>query len=110
MVNYDYECQSCGRFEYSQVIGSKALEQCPVCGKPCERLISGGIHASVRGEVTTIGQQMERNTKKMGKYKLEELAPEKAEQSSPSGLTKEKFKKITKMTPEQKKKYIMEGK
>jgi hypothetical protein len=61
-------------------------------------------------DIKTIGQLAERNTKKMGKYHLEE----KMRQDN-MGLHKKnkeisaKRRKINKMTAEQKRKYIMEG-
>ncbi|MFI5404954.1 MAG: FmdB family zinc ribbon protein [Nitrososphaerales archaeon] len=110
MIEYLYECEKCGRFDHSQSISSPTLETCPTCNSPCERLISGGIHASVKQEITTIGQLSERNTKKMGKGKLEELSPPKKEEVSPTGLTKDTYKKLSKMTPERKTRWILEGK
>ena len=108
-MRYDYECQRCGIFEHCQAMGSDALAQCPVCSGLVERLISGGIHASVRQEATTLGQLAEKNSKALGKSKMEELHPPKKEEVSATGLTRETFRKISKMSPERKKRYILEG-
>ena len=60
---YDYECQECGHLikDVSQSIKDDALTKCPKCKKnSLQRIIYGGIHASVkRGSPTTVGQLAE---------------------------------------------------
>ena len=81
---------------------------CPKCKKRTfERLISGGLAAFVAQEPTTIGQLADKNTKK-NKSQLDEAAAKKRE-TEPQQPDVSYRKKINKMTPEQKHKYIMEG-
>jgi putative FmdB family regulatory protein len=40
MPIYEYECESCGRFEVTQRITEDALKTCSKCGKPVHRLVS----------------------------------------------------------------------
>jgi putative FmdB family regulatory protein len=43
MPAYDYLCDSCGdRFERRQKMSEPAIADCPACGGPVHRLISGG--------------------------------------------------------------------
>jgi putative FmdB family regulatory protein len=49
MPTYEYECQSCGYgFEMRQ--GITALEECPECRGPVQRLISGGTGFILKGK------------------------------------------------------------
>ena len=63
--------------------------------------------AFVTQEPTTIGQLADKNTRK-NKSQLDEAAAKKRE-SEPQQPDVSYRKKINKMTPEQKHKYIMEG-
>lgn len=49
MPDYDYRCEKCGRFVVTQKITAPALEKCPVCGSPVERLISRNIGVIFKG-------------------------------------------------------------
>lgn len=49
MPVYDYRCDNCGRFECAQRITAPALEQCPTCGGPVERLVSRGVGVVFKG-------------------------------------------------------------
>lgn len=107
MPIYEYECQNCNySFEIEQRIKDKPKKKCPECKKmQLERLISitmGFVH----GDINTIGQLADKNTKLMGKYKLSEEAEKNKAKQDPR---KELHKKINKMTPRQKLKYIHEG-
>ena len=113
MSLYDYSCNYCGFLweNVSQSIHDAPKKQCPRCKKMClTRLISLGLPPIVIGEATTLGQLADRNTKKIGKYKTSE---EKAKHKEIIGKgTKERIdlnKKISKMTPEQKLRYIENG-
>ncbi|GAW93378.1 FmdB family zinc ribbon protein [Calderihabitans maritimus] len=44
MPTYDYRCQKCGVFEYTQNITEPALEKCPHCGQEVKRLISRNVN------------------------------------------------------------------
>jgi len=65
------------------------------------------LAAFVAQEPTTIGQLADKNTKK-NKSQLDEAAAKKRE-TEPQQPDVSYRKKINKMTPEQKHKYIMEG-
>ena len=40
MPNYEYQCQKCGTFEFTQRITEKALRKCPTCKGKVKKLIS----------------------------------------------------------------------
>ena len=40
MPIYEYRCEKCGEFEYSQRITDAALQRCPTCKRKVRRLIS----------------------------------------------------------------------
>jgi putative FmdB family regulatory protein len=108
--HYDYGCNHCGfkQQDLYQSINDKPYKKCPKCKKPTfERLISGGLTAFVVQEPSTVGQLAARNTKK-NKSQIEEAAAKKRE-TEPQQPDVSYRKKINKMTPEQKHKYIMEG-
>ncbi|MEW5722675.1 MAG: zinc ribbon domain-containing protein [Thermodesulfobacteriota bacterium] len=50
MPTYEYECGSCGlQFERRQAMSEEPLAQCPECGGPVHRLISGGAGFLLQG-------------------------------------------------------------
>lgn len=49
MPTYDYECEKCGRFETVQKITAPALEACPNCGSPVQKLISKNVAIIFKG-------------------------------------------------------------
>lgn len=138
MITYEYECGCCGhRFEIKQSIKDNPLKKCNACGQHMlERLMFGGIGAFIQQEATTVGQLASRNTKKMGKYELQEKRQYQKEQERDAKIRlkqeaaaklggsipdipeerptpvygKVDYEKINKMNAEQKKKYILEGK
>ena len=73
MPVYEYECQNqdCQfGFEIEQSIKDEAYIKCPACKKrKLERLLFP-VAGFVRKDPTTLGQQAERNMKKMGKEGL----------------------------------------
>ena len=111
MPIYEYECQACfHRFEIEQKVKDKPKKRCPSCNKnKLERLISQTL-GFVHGDINTIGQLSDKNAKRMGKYKLSEIEAKKNESEGPTKKRRELHKKINKMTPLQKKKFIYEGK
>jgi putative FmdB family regulatory protein len=40
MPIYEYQCQKCGLFEYSQRITDNPIRRCPTCGSKVTRIIS----------------------------------------------------------------------
>lgn len=49
MPVYDYRCNKCGDFEYSQRITEDALEVCPTCNNPVVRLVSKNVAIILKG-------------------------------------------------------------
>lgn len=129
---YDYQCSACGHemHDVQQSIQEDAITKCPKCKKHgLERIIYGGIHASVKGgEPTTIGQLAERrfeeghrtmpdgrqitkveyNKSDMVERK-EKRIHEAAERRKNKEAQQRQLKKINSMTPEQKRNYIRNG-
>lgn len=119
MPEYLYRCTSCQtEYEIRHSIKDRPYTLCGACHQDTlERVIFGGIHASVRGEAKTIGQLADRNTKAMGNYELSEKRAKDKENKERAykeiGVDLEKKKridKINKMTEKQKKDFIMTGK
>lgn len=112
---YDYICDECSHEmrDVYQSIKDDALTKCEACGKEAlHRVIYGGLGSFMK-DIKTIGQLADRNWSNMGSYKRSELQESKKNQNK----TKSPFsefgnasqKEINKMTPEQKKKYIITG-
>ena len=49
MPTYEYRCPDGHRFEKFQKMTDKVRAKCPVCGKPAERMISGGAGLVFKG-------------------------------------------------------------
>jgi putative FmdB family regulatory protein len=49
MPTYEYRCPNGHTFEKLQKITEKPRTKCPTCGKPAERLISGGAGLVFKG-------------------------------------------------------------
>jgi len=49
MPIYDYKCKNCGRFDTVQKITEPALQECPKCGGPVQRLISKNVGIVLKG-------------------------------------------------------------
>lgn len=127
MLVYNYECGDCGHsLEISQGIKEKPLKKCPECKKmKLERVILSAPLVFVSQDPKTIRQLADRNTKKMGRYELEEKTRKakiekyhkrEADQAKLEGRTFEEpyhekvDKKLANLTPEQKTEYILTGK
>lgn len=110
MITYNYECRTCKHFlEVQQSIKDKPLKQCPACSQQSlERVIFGGIGFSIDKDPTTIGQQMERNSKKFGKNKVQELDAQQAKWKRDPH--QEKVEKIINGGPDRINRYIRTGK
>ncbi len=118
MPDYDYECSECEHFleDVTQGMTDLPLEICPACGEPALfRVISGGLGFQVK-KVETIGQLANKNTK-ANKTRIAEAAAKKREETPEEPKTwVDKYggdatsKEINKMSPNQKLRYVMEGK
>jgi len=112
MPTYDYECADCKhQEEIFQKFAEKELDICPSCNKSSfRRVILEPPLAFIKGDPTSVGQLADRNTKKMGKYELEDKC--RADNMETHKKNKEAStlrNKINKMTTTQKKKYIEKG-
>lgn len=116
MPLYDYECRNCGFIleDVLQPMTQKPLKKCNKCMmNSLKRIITGGIHGFVSGS-DTIGGLADKNAK-INKSKIAEAEHKKREETPETpkpwynkygdATTKE----INKMTPQQKTRYIMEG-
>lgn len=115
-----YVCSECNS-EYGVIKKKSEVRQytkCPNCGqKTLNSFILGAPSVQVRGNITTVGQLAEQNTKKLGRYGKEERdrAQSDAEKTGRKVLKTpdkdgiERVKKINKMTREQKRHYINTG-
>ena len=115
MPVYEYQCETCDHnFEIEQKIKAKPKKKCPECGKnSLERLISPPM-ISIRGNINTIGQLAEANTKKLGRYAHDRLNKEKIlsgqlERDREIQDKKDFNRKLNKMSDNARKKYIMTG-
>lgn len=116
MPTYDYKCESCDHEinDIYQSFSEESLVKCPSCGKDSlHRVIYGGLATFVK-DAKTIGQVADKNWSNMGSYKRSEIEQQKKEESAKAESPLSSFgpaskKQINKMTPEQKKKYIITG-
>jgi len=116
MPLYDYECAKCEHLveDVFQKVDDKPLKKCPACGKnKLFRIVTGGIHGCMAGS-DTIGGLADKNAR-LNKNKIAE-AEHKKRESTPEAPKAwyDKYgtatpKEINKMTPQQKTRYIMEG-
>ena len=50
MPTYDYQCQKGHRFEVFQRMSDEPVADCPECGGPAQRIISGGAGFLFKGD------------------------------------------------------------
>lgn len=62
MPTYVYQCARCGEFEQQQAIVEPALDRCPSCGEPVQRLIAGGTSFVMAGAPAPTGGACSRST------------------------------------------------
>jgi len=111
MPTYDYSCSSCEHIFEAKHGFNEDAPPCPKCGNgELKQIFDTPPICFVKGEATTVGQQAERNTQKMGRYELEDRRKEDdMGKHSKHREIRAKRHKLNKMTPEQKTKWIMEG-
>ena len=112
MPLYDFECEPCAYYaEIKQGPNDPSIIECPLCGeKNLKKVYINSPAFFVRGEPSTIGQVMDRNTEKMGKYEIQKKNKDNnINQDKEAIEVKATRRKINSMTPEQKVKWIKEG-
>ncbi len=70
MIDREFYCDDCDQvFAESQSIHDRVRDKCPQCGAktPTFNQLFGNPHVLILGEATTVGQQSERNVKRLGK-------------------------------------------
>ena len=115
MPLYDYGCEKCPHklIDVKQSFNDEPLSFCPKCKQmSLYRVISGGVHAFVKGS-NTIGSLADKNAS-VNKSKINEMEAMKSENQpkaeKPFYHGEASNKEISKMTNKQKQKYIMDGK
>lgn len=112
MPTYDFECEPCAFYtEIKQGFNDPSTHACPLCGK--ETLVKVFINPPaimVRGEPTTIAQLADSNTRKLGKYEIQDKnAQNKIHQKSAITEKRQLNRKINSMTQQEKVKWIRDG-
>ena len=116
MPQYSFYCDDCSS-SFSEFWSISSYDQklkslcCPSCSSVNvgRDYVEDNVVVSYH-DITTVGQLAERNTKKMGKYKLEErMMEDNMDLHKKNKEASAKRRKLNKMTPEQKTKWIMEG-
>ena len=82
MPTYDYECPKGHRFEVFQRMSDDPVSECPECGAPAQRKISGGAGFLFKGEGFYITDYRSADYKK--KASAESGEPAKASGSTSS--------------------------
>lgn len=83
MISYDYRCSNCEHemLNVMQSIKDKPKVRCPSCKKHKLARVIKAPYGIVKGNITTIGQLADANTKKMGKEQVQ-IAEDKAKAES----------------------------
>jgi len=103
LVTKEYNCPNCGDIEIFQT-HTEISKKCPTCKAKIERVISRPLVAKDGGP-RTIGSQIDLNNKRnpLSREKAFGVGAEKKLEAQ------SRMKKIQRMTPEQKKKFIETG-
>lgn len=114
MPTYDFECEPCAyHIEIVQRHDEPENHTCPICEQESlKKIFINAPGIIVKGEPTTIAQQAERNTAKMGKYELEtKRSSDKinSELSTKQKSARERHRAIVSMTPEQQTHWVKTG-
>jgi len=112
MPLYDFECEPCAYYtEIRQGPEDPDTHPCPLCEQETlKKVFINPPAISVIGEPSTIGHLADRNTKKMGRYEIEDKNKKSnINQDKEAIKAKAMRRKINSMTQEQKVKWIKEG-
>ena len=73
MPTYDYRCEACGHtMEKWQSFKEDVIKECPECKQEEMVRLFGNPFLLIKGEPTTLIQQAEANSKRMGRNECEE--------------------------------------
>lgn len=110
-----YKCETCElEIESYENLKDAPLKKCPQCGKNDLEPQLFAPSGFVRREATTVGQLADRKSQKVGKYESEFhreaaiLSGQEAKDKARKAEV-ELNRKISKMSPNAKERYIMEG-
>jgi putative FmdB family regulatory protein len=112
MPLYDFECEPCAYYtEIRQGPDDPDKQVCPLCEQETlKKVFINAPSISVIGEPSTVRHLADRNTKKMGRYEIEDKNKQNnAVQNTEASKAKALRRKINSMTQEQKVKWIKEG-
>lgn len=112
MPLYDFECEPCAYYtEVRQGPDDPDKQVCPLCEQETlKKVFINAPSISVIGEPSTVRHLADRNTKKMGRYEIEDKNKQNnAIQNTEASKAKALRRKINSMTQEQKVKWIKEG-
>jgi len=88
MPTYEYKCTGCEEiFEFFQKITDPPVKDCPVCGKPLKKLVSGGVGIIFKGSgfyTTDYRKSSEEKVSSSDKSKKEEKKESKTENKTKS--------------------------
>jgi len=117
MPTYDYFCNTCGS-EFERVHGfGKTPKPCE-CGSSDIKIVINEVPMGfVKGEMTTLGQLAESNTKNMGRYELQDHRAKQEKGNLKKQKPKDWWQKsgdatktdINKMSKAEKARYIKDG-
>ena len=94
MATYEYKCAKCGEvFEATQKMSDAALEKCPQCGGPVERIISGGTGLIFKGSGFYITEYKKSDRKRDADKESPKKEPKEKTDSSTSPGTDSSAKK-----------------
>lgn len=73
MIEYLYHCQQCGyNWSQFQSIKEDSLTHCADCGCETAKRVLVPFQMTIKQEVSTVGQMIDRNTAQMGLYEHQE--------------------------------------
>jgi len=115
---YSYECDSCKvNFERHQQFKDSPLKRCPECKRHKLRRLLNIPHINIIKEITTLGQHVDRKTRKMGKYELDKIEREdklsrriEQEEARPWWRKGPMNKQLTTLNNDQKRNYVLDNK
>jgi putative FmdB family regulatory protein len=88
MPTYEYQCPDGHTFEKFQKMSDKPRANCPVCGQPASRKISGGAGLVFKGSgfyITDYGKDGKGPRKETGEKSEKTYKPYKKELKQPAG-------------------------